>query len=66
MFNIYGVLYNLMSKRNVTIQIDGVSVGEFVAATQTEEGTLLRQVQDICYNEYMSEREKLARLMEII
>jgi hypothetical protein len=66
MLNIYGVLYNLMSKRNVTIRVDGVSVEEFVAAAQAEEGAVLRRVQGICYDEYMSDEEKLAQLMEIL
>jgi len=66
MLNIYGVLYNLMSRRNVTIQIDGVSVEEFTAAVRTEESEALRRAQEICYNEYASDQEKLTQLMEIL
>ena len=66
MLNVYGVLYNLMSKRNVTIQIDGVTAKEFTAAVRTEEGEVLRRAQEICYDEYMSDQEKLAKLMEIL
>jgi len=66
MLNIYGVLYNLMSKRNVAIQIDGVSVEEFTAAVRIEESEALRRAQEICYNEYTSDQEKLTQLMEIL